>query len=506
MLSGITGVMDGGSASLDSAFVLAELVNQSIMSYQPKVVRFLHIPYSQRFHTRYNRRWRSLGLAALLCLLVFVLAACGPQRRPDESDLTADTIRIAQEYEQSGDLNRARTELQTLDAANPTQWLIYLAETRVHDAPGAAETNSLVWLAMALGLQSRPLVDYAAQNNLLVNAPPPTLEVVAQAGSAVMALAPVTSTAAAPPPAVDPAGSTLVTSGVGVTVSQGVSETAPAAPGAALPTPTTISKPMAQASNGMNLRGGPGIAYPVVGALNAGEQVEIIGKNPQADWWQVLLPSGLQGWLYSPLVQTLGDTAAIAVAANIPEPPPTPVPAPTSAPAPAADQPPAEMPPAEAPPAETPQPEQPAAPPSDKPYFTLVDRRLWSKAENGDCRGQHLLRIHVLDANGARLNGVALQGIYTGEIIVTGAQGKGDGIIEYDLYGPGEGFRVIRDADGRDASSDPAEGFTTRSVDIPQDLLIQTGYCSDDETCRIFYNSYGCHGHHSWEATFKRNY
>jgi hypothetical protein len=131
---------------------------------------------------------------------------------------------------------------------------------------------------------------------------------------------------------------------------------------------------------------------------------------------------------------------------------------------------------------------------------------LWSKEENGDCRGQHLLRIHVLDANGARLNGVLLKGIYIGHEIFSGSQGKGDGVVEYDLHGSGEGFMIIRNNDGRDATSDRAEGFTTRSLDIDEATLIQAGYCSNHETCQIFYSSYGCQGHHSWEAIFKRNY
>lgn len=481
------------------------------MSLQPIVARLVYTSNTQHPTTQYNRRSHTLGLVALLCCLLFLLAACGPERGASESDLTADAIRIAQEYEQNGDLNGARVQLQNLEAANPTQWLIYLAETRVSQEPGAAETNALVGLAMALGLQSRPLVDYATQHNLLVNAPLPTMETVAQAGMAPIALAPVTSTEnnaeAGAPATPAPAGEPDV-------ITDAVTPTVAAPEVAATPTQPPVTDPMAQASTPLNVRGGPGTAYTVVGALDPGTPVEITGKNPQSDWWQVLLPTGQQGWVYAPLVQTAGDTSTVAVAANIPEPPPTATPAPVvEAPPPdPAQQPPAEQPPAEQPPAEgepadqPPAEEQPAPPPSDNPHFTLVEKRLWSKQENGGCVGQHLLRIHVLDANGNRLNGVALQGIYIGEIIVTGSQGKGDGIIEYDLHGSGEGFRVIRDADGREATSDPAEGFTTRSIDISQDLLIQAGYCTNDEDCQVFYNSYGCHGHHSWEATFKRNY
>ncbi len=483
------------------------------MFLQRIVARRFYTSNRQQPSTQHNRTSRHLGLVALLCCLLVILAACGPERCGDEADLTGGAIRNAQEYEQDGDLNRARSQLQGLDAANPTQWLIYLAETRVAEQPGAAETDSLVWLAMGLGLQSRPLVEYATANNLLVN-PPPTLAPQAQAP--VDAVAPAAVSPAAPPtpaPAVEPSSSTATTdtatTGTGASVTE--TTTADATPAAAAaPVATTSTKPMAQASSPMNVRSGPGIAYPLAGAINPGELVEIIGKNPQSDWWQVLLPSGQQGWVYGPLVQTAGDTTAVAVAANIPEPPPTATPAPVAA-APTtapAEQPPAEQPPADAPPAEAPPEEQapPPADPSGTPHFSLVDKRLWSKAENGDCRGQHLLRLHVVDANGNRLNGVTLQGIYVGEILVTGAQGKGDGIIEYDLHGSGEGFRVIRDADGRDATSDNAEGFTTRSRDIPTELLIPAGYCSNAEDCQIFYNSYGCQGHHSWEATLKRNY
>jgi uncharacterized protein YraI len=245
----------------------------------------------------------------------------------------------------------------------------------------------------------------------------------------------------------------------------------------------------------MNVRGGPGVGYNIVGSLQPGEQAEITGKNPEGDWWQVRMPAGQEGWLYDPLVDEQGVLENVSVAANIPAAPPTATPAPV----------------VEAPPAPAPEPAAEEAPApevssSDQPRFTLVERRLWGKQENDGCVGKHLLRIHVVDANGVRLNGVALKGIYVGEVLVTGSQGKGDGVIEYDLHGSGEGFFVLRDADGRDATSDRAEGFTTISPDIGQDTLIAAGYCSDDATCADFYYSYGCSGHHSWEAKFVRNY
>jgi uncharacterized protein YraI len=308
---------------------------------------------------------------------------------------------------------------------------------------------------------------------------------------------------------------TSIDAAVSVTVSQAVSETAneTANETAAMPTAVTVSKPMAQASNAMNVRGGPGTAYSVVGAINSGEQVEIIGKNPQADWWQVLLANGIQGWVYGPLVQTAGDTSAIAVAANIPEPPPTPTPAPVAA-APTTAPAPAEQPPAEQPPAETPQPEQPPAPAPDGPDFVVVEKRLWDVYENGGstnagsvtCGEKRELHVNVLDASGNRINGVAVQAIYGAqETYVTGTQGKGEGQVEFVL-GRGQGVKVLRDADGREVSSETVDGLTTEPANIPYETLIGARYCDDEADCKAFVDLPGCWGHYSWTVTFKRKY
>jgi uncharacterized protein YraI len=255
----------------------------------------------------------------------------------------------------------------------------------------------------------------------------------------------------------------------------------------------------------LNVRGGPGVDFPVVDSLEPGETAAITGRNAGADWWEIALAGGQTGWVLAQLVTTSGDVSSVAVPANVPAPPPTATPAAVAA-APEAPAEPTAAAPEAAPAAEPTATAAPAASPSDKPYFKLISSRMWSKAENGDCIGQHLLRINVIDANGVRLNGVRLKGLYTGEVMVTGSQGKGDGVIEYDLYGTGEGFAVVQNDDGREADSDRAEGFTTQSRDISQDLLIAGGYCSNDADCQIFYDSWGCNGHHSWEATFQRNY
>jgi uncharacterized protein YgiM (DUF1202 family) len=91
----------------------------------------------------------------------------------------------------------------------------------------------------------------------------------------------------------------------------------------------------------MNVRGGPGTNYNVIGTASPGQEFRITGKNPGlGDWWQIDF-GGRTGWVYSQLV-TAANAEAVQVALNIPAPPPptatpvppTPVPAPTQPPAP----------------------------------------------------------------------------------------------------------------------------------------------------------------------------
>lgn len=102
------------------------------------------------------------------------------------------------------------------------------------------------------------------------------------------------------------------------------------------PTPTLIPPPsdVAQltATTNLNVRGGPGTQYEILGVLLYGQQAEIIGRNSDATWWQIKFPGASQGmgWV----------AAAFATAMNIanipivhaPPPPPPPPPTPTPAP------------------------------------------------------------------------------------------------------------------------------------------------------------------------------
>jgi len=72
----------------------------------------------------------------------------------------------------------------------------------------------------------------------------------------------------------------------------------------------------------INVRGGPGTAYPKVGVLLAGQQASAKGISTGGDWIMIDYP-GIPGgvaWVYSPLVDVSPGQLPVV------EPPPTPTP------------------------------------------------------------------------------------------------------------------------------------------------------------------------------------
>lgn len=342
-------------------------------------------------------------------------------------------------------------------------------------------------------------------------APSPATAPAAAAPAATLA-APRQAQAVVPEWAATPAGLAGRRVAPGATAAPAL-PTATPAPGAesialVLPTrtPTRAADPvpLARVVTALNVRSGPGTGYPVIGGLDAGSAVPITGRNAAADWWQVSLPDATIGWLYAPLVETTGSTAAVAVAADIPAPPTQTATAAAPTPAPIAQA--TEPPPAA--PAPSPAPEVTG------PDFRVVEKRLWDVYENGGflvgdsvhCGEKRQLVVNVLDANGSRINGVAVQAEYGArEIIVTGSQGRGDGVAEFVLGG-GQDVKVIRDSDGRPVSSEMATGLSTNPAGIPYEYLIAAQYCTDEASCKRFVDAPGCYGHYSWSVTFQRSY
>ena len=92
--------------------------------------------------------------------------------------------------------------------------------------------------------------------------------------------------------------------------------------------PTFMLKPVVIVQvDKANVREGPGTAYRRLGQVTKNTRLEIVGKNPAGDWWQVCCVNGQQVWIIGRLVRVEGDISGVQVAASIPPPPLTPAPA-----------------------------------------------------------------------------------------------------------------------------------------------------------------------------------
>jgi hypothetical protein len=216
----------------------------------------------------------------------------------------------------------------------------------------------------------------------------------------------------------------------------------------------------------------------------------------------------------TPVVEQ-AEAAAVAPQAAEPEATavPTDTPVPTETPVPPTDTP-IPAPPTPAPPTDTPTPEPTPTPSVD---FVIKNVRFFSKEENGGCLGMHNIFVHVVDAAGNPIKGVelgdtwgAVPGVYTGH--------KGDdepGLAVYDLYKNGLHLFVKNDPTaGREVTSETTDLLSTNDWEIGIPKLIEGGYCPDEGTCRVLWNSgtFGegnnslCWGHYSWEVIFQRTW
>ncbi len=77
---------------------------------------------------------------------------------------------------------------------------------------------------------------------------------------------------------------------------------ATAAPPTATPAPPQVTA-IVIASQGVNVRSGPGTTFQPIGSLPTGAQVAVIGRSGDAGWIQVRLDDGREGWISAPLLQ-----------------------------------------------------------------------------------------------------------------------------------------------------------------------------------------------------------
>lgn len=92
----------------------------------------------------------------------------------------------------------------------------------------------------------------------------------------------------------------------------GPAELAPVITEPPLPALTTIAY--------VNLRRGPGTAYPLVQIIPPEVAFGVIGRTAASEWWQVCCWTGQPGWLSTGFVTFIGDTAAVPIVADAPAP------------------------------------------------------------------------------------------------------------------------------------------------------------------------------------------
>jgi len=85
--------------------------------------------------------------------------------------------------------------------------------------------------------------------------------------------------------------------------------------------PEAVSGPQALVvAEGVNVRAGPGIDFPIVGAYAQNDRLTMLARNEAGDWVEIALPVG-SGWVYVPLLQTDSPVADLPVSERIPASP-----------------------------------------------------------------------------------------------------------------------------------------------------------------------------------------
>ncbi|MBI5666593.1 MAG: ABC transporter substrate-binding protein [Chloroflexi bacterium] len=116
---------------------------------------------------------------------------------------------------------------------------------------------------------------------------------------------------------------------------QGTERLAPGQVIPATPTPAATATPQGVVATItraiQNVRSGPGLAYDVIGQLNQGDQVPVIGANVDFSWL-VIQFRGQQGWISRAILDVFGDLNTLPIVQ--PPPTPTPLPSPTVPPQP----------------------------------------------------------------------------------------------------------------------------------------------------------------------------
>ncbi|HUW11917.1 MAG TPA: hypothetical protein VM537_19475 [Anaerolineae bacterium] len=166
------------------------------------------------------------------------------------------------------------------------------------------------------------------------------------------------------------------------------------------------------------------------------------------------------------------------------------------------------------PPPATPTPAPPTATPTPAgPPYVVTGFRLRPVGQDAQkCNaGENSIWVYVEDPAGNPLDGVRVREVFSDRILVTGAQGKGAGRVQYDIYRGGGGQLDIVDEAGN-RISELSRGM---SADWPEfDIMKAAGYCNckphpDDASCEsdLANKTYlFAVGHYTFEVIFQRTY
>lgn len=207
-------------------------------------------------------------------------------------------------------------------------------------------------------------------------------------------------------------------------------------------------------------------------------------------------------------VPTLEPTATetpVPLPTNTPIPTETPTEAPTEEPTATETPIPVDT-PTPAPPTNTPEPT--ATPEPEKPAvdFRIAEERMYTIDENGGCRGSHQIFVTVLDVNGNPLDGVGVVDTY-GAVPMHMSGEKGPGKLEYDLWNNGFQITVAQDTNGAPVTSEVTAKLSSWDEDIPDEWLVQNGYCADMADCAVRKGSNQlCRGHYSYSVIFQKTH
>ena len=185
-----------------------------------------------------------------------------------------------------------------------------------------------------------------------------------------------------------------------------------AEPTSAVPEETQLT-----ASQNVNVRSGPGTAYPAIGRLTTGQSFPVVGRNDAGDWVKFDF-NGRDGWVTAALVSVAGDLNGVKVA-QAPAIPTT-RPQPTARPRPVQ-------------PTAPPAPTNPPAPPAPQYPFSYVQ----GSANCQPNAGTTYFNGYVRYRNNSPRNGVCVHIAFYGprQTKCSGCGGVGDGVWGFSPFG-----------------------------------------------------------------------